>query len=374
MPAPSLLHLATATAIRFVKDLDDLGAMPYSLARPILLNIHNPEKLHAVELASPHLAEEDEELWLELIKRDIPDWEQYHLPDNTNNWYGVYCDLRDQAQRSLDADAERMKMAIDGISAKRALLTPKLIPERKGLRMAGSRPSFRQRHATYNHRTGGGVEKKPSIFQPQKRNTALTLPTKSLNNPSTKAAIKGATTSPRISRRPGMLPPSLQHPMLAKNEARLRALTSTASAASAASPRDASSSDVPGVKKSPAVATEPKPMLKRRATSPPHGAEKPSASSSSRPVPYAPSSSSSPLPTPHTSSLPPRARLPPGLLCPARASFVDVRRRAFSCRQSGDSYRDLRITRPSVIFGVSERSPSTYFPMWDIDINFFSWG
>jgi hypothetical protein len=34
-----------------------------------------------------------------------------------------------------EADAERMKMAIDGISAKRALLTPKLIPERKGLRM-----------------------------------------------------------------------------------------------------------------------------------------------------------------------------------------------------------------------------------------------
>ncbi|CAG8011999.1 unnamed protein product [Penicillium nalgiovense] len=217
MPAPSLLHLATATAIRFVKDLDDLGAMPYSLARPILLNIHNPEKLcqthllipfslnfqHAVELASPHLAEEDEELWLELIKRDIPDWEQYHLPDNTNNWHGVYCDLRDQAQRSLDADAERMKMAIDGISAKRALLTPKLIPERKGLRMAGSRPSFRQRHATYNHRTGGGVEKKPSIFQPQKRNTALTLPTKSLNNPSTKAAIKGATTSPTHQPAPG---------------------------------------------------------------------------------------------------------------------------------------------------------------------------
>lgn len=71
MPAPSLLHLATATAIRFVKgtddmnylilddpiltmcfsDLDDLGAMPYSLARPILLNIHNPEKL--VRLSKP---------------------------------------------------------------------------------------------------------------------------------------------------------------------------------------------------------------------------------------------------------------------------------------------------------------------------------
>ncbi|KAI3238386.1 hypothetical protein DTO012A9_1856 [Penicillium roqueforti] len=314
MPAPSLLHLATATAIRFIKDLDNLGAMPYSLARPILLNIHNPEKLHVMELASPHLAEEDEELWLELIKRDIPEWEKYHLPDSTNNWYGVYCDLRDQVQRSLDADAERMKMAIDGISAKRALLTPKLIPESKGLRMAGSRPSVRQRHAPYDRRIGGGVEKKPSIFQPQKRNTALTMPTKSLNNrasqvkrapiglveehrrpaeqPAPQPISKAQPLPPRISRRPGMLPPSLQHPMLGKNEARLRALTSTASTAS---PRGASNGDSSSVKKSPAVATEPMPKLKGRPTSPLRGAETPSSSYSS---------SSSSLPASHTSSLP----------------------------------------------------------------------
>ncbi|KAJ5207259.1 RNA polymerase II transcription factor SIII subunit A [Penicillium cf. griseofulvum] len=342
MPAPSLLHLATATAIRFVKDLDDLGAMPYSLARPILLNIQNPEKLHAMELASPHLAEEDEELWLELIKRDIPDWEKYQLPENTNNWYGVYCDLCDQVQRSLDADAERMKMAIDGISAKRALLTPKLIPEGKGLRMAGSRPSVRQRHATYDRRMVGH-DKKPSIFQPQKRNTALTMPTKSLNNRASqvkRAPIglveehrrptaeqsapqpmsKPQPLAPRISR-PSMLPPSLQHPMLARNEARLRALTSTASSSSSPSPR-ASSSNAPSATKSPAVATEPK--LKRRATSPPHSTETPSSAS---------------LPAPPTSSLPssrpPSSGPPlprPGVIRrrPAPSIFMPAKRRNLS--------------------------------------------
>ncbi|KXG54663.1 RNA polymerase II transcription factor SIII, subunit A [Penicillium griseofulvum] len=348
MPAPSLLHLATATAIRFVKDLDDLGAMPYSLARPILLNIHNPEKLHAMELASPHFAEEDEELWLELIKRDIPDWEKYQLPENTNNWYGVYCDLCDQVQRSLDADAERMKMAIDGISAKRALLTPKLIPEGRGLRMAGSRPSVRQRHATYDRRMVGH-DKKPSIFQPQKRNTALTMPTKSLNNRASqvkRAPIglveehrrptaeqsapqpmsKPQPLAPRISR-PSMLPPSLQHPMLARNEARLRALTSTASASSSShSSRVASSSNAPSAKKSPGVATEHK--LKRRATSPPHSTETPSSSSSS--------SSTSSLPAPPISSLPssrpPSSGPPlprPGVIRrrPAPSIFMPAKRR-----------------------------------------------
>ncbi|KAJ5170731.1 RNA polymerase II transcription factor SIII subunit A [Penicillium coprophilum] len=343
MPAPSLLHLATATAIRFVKDLDDLGAMPYSLARPILLNIHNPEKLHAMELASPHLAEEDEELWLELIKRDIPDWEKYQLPESTNNWYGVYCDLHDQVQRSLDADAERMKMAIDGISAKRALLTPKLIPEGKGLRMAGSRPSVRQRHATYDRRMVGH-DKKPSIFQPQKRNTALTMPTKSLNNRASqvkRAPIglveehrrpgeqstpqpmsKPQPLAPRISR-PSTLSPSLQHPVLARNEARLRALTSAASSSSSPSPRVASSSDAPSAKKSPAVATDPK--LKRRATSPPHSAETFSSSSS---LPAPPISS---LP----SSRPPSSGPPPprsGIMRrrPAPSIFMPAKRRHMS--------------------------------------------
>ncbi|KAJ5571722.1 hypothetical protein N7535_005382 [Penicillium sp. DV-2018c] len=241
MPASSLFNLALATAIRFVKDLDDLGAMPYILARPILMNVHNPEKL------------EDGEIWLDLIKRDIPSWDKYDLPEETDNWYGVYCDLRDQVQRDLDADAERMKMAIDGISAKRALLTPKIIPDGRSSRMAGARPTAKQRQVAFARRLGvtrapydpgrsDASSKKKSIFQPTKINSALTMPTKSLNNrasqikrapialveehrrptlpskpaPPPKAPAQSTTQAPPISRRPGMLPPSLQHPMLAQ--------------------------------------------------------------------------------------------------------------------------------------------------------------
>jgi elongin-A len=63
MPPPSLLQLCTSTAIRNVKcqfqvrythtehfltvflDLNDIGNVPYSLARPFLLKIESPEKL-----------------------------------------------------------------------------------------------------------------------------------------------------------------------------------------------------------------------------------------------------------------------------------------------------------------------------------------
>lgn len=186
------------------------------------------------------------------------------------------------------------------------------------------------------------VEKKPSIFQPQKRNTALTMPTKSLNNrasqvkrapislveehrrPAEQSApqptSKAQPLPPRISRRPGMHSPSLHNPMLAKNEARLRALTS-----SATPPHGASSSDAPGVKKSPAIASDPK--LKRRATSPPHDAEKPSSSSSSS-LPDPPVSSLPPSRPPSSGPAPPR----PGVIRrrPAPSIFMPAKRRHLS--------------------------------------------
>ena len=123
---------------------------------------------HYMEINSPQLAEEDGELWLEFIKRDIPDWKDWTLPKNTNRWYEFYCDLRESAQRSLDADAEKLKAAIDGIQSERARLTPKIIAGPAGKR---SRKGA----------TGGSKKNANSIFAPQRRNNALAVPTKELN-------------------------------------------------------------------------------------------------------------------------------------------------------------------------------------------------
>ncbi|KAJ5752170.1 hypothetical protein N7520_009087 [Penicillium odoratum] len=186
MPAPSLLQLAMATAIKHVKyqkanvgneALNDIGNLPYNLVRPILLKVDNPEKLHAMELLSPHLVDEDQELWLDFIKRDIPQWERYELPEKTNQWYEIYCDLRTDVQRALDADAEKMKMALDGIKSERTRLTPKIIsgPE-KGSR---SRSTFRHR---FSGMPGMSADKKKStIFTAPRRNNVLAVPTKHLS-------------------------------------------------------------------------------------------------------------------------------------------------------------------------------------------------
>ncbi|KAJ5178813.1 hypothetical protein N7492_002023 [Penicillium capsulatum] len=182
MPAPSLLQLATATAVKHHKWLHDIGNLPYVLVRPILLKIDNPEKLHALEVLSPQIAEADRELWLEFIKRDIPQWEQYDLPEQTRDWYGVYRGLREQVQKSLDADAQRLKSAIDGIQTERARLEPKIIPGPRGRHVSGVRSAPRRRYGPSSFmRSDMSGSKKNSIFAPQRRNNALAIPTKDLS-------------------------------------------------------------------------------------------------------------------------------------------------------------------------------------------------
>lgn len=128
-----------------------------------------------MEVLSPQLAEEDGELWIEFIKRDIPQWETYDLPTATNKWYEVYCDLREMVQRSVDADAEVLKRTIDGIQSEKAKLTPKII---SGQRVPGMR---RSRTAS---RPGLALpgQKKQNIFVPQRRNNLMANPTHSLNS------------------------------------------------------------------------------------------------------------------------------------------------------------------------------------------------
>ncbi|KAJ5605970.1 hypothetical protein N7510_008751 [Penicillium lagena] len=279
MLVPSLRQLATASAIRNVRLLRDLGDLPYALVRPILLKVDNPEQLHCIEQQSPQVANDTEELWLEFIKRDIPQWETYALPQHSDHWYEIYCDLREQAQRAVDEDAEKMKLALDGLNSQKARLTPKIVSERS--RLPGKRPTQRQRYAAYDRKMGGlapvfgkptgaaewsfqapslprsefgtGTKKKQTIFTPQKRNNALAVPTKHLHtrasqikqaprslieehrrpseqvvrrkdNTAPSASASGRASGPPVAAA-GNLSPA-KGGALAEKEARLRALTS----------------------------------------------------------------------------------------------------------------------------------------------------
>lgn len=66
----------------------------------------------AIELQSPHIMEEDRELWIEFIKRDIPQWERFELPEKSNCWYDIYRDLLEQVQREVEEDAIDRKSVV----------------------------------------------------------------------------------------------------------------------------------------------------------------------------------------------------------------------------------------------------------------------
>ncbi|KAJ5815212.1 hypothetical protein N7474_006989 [Penicillium riverlandense] len=322
MSVPTLRQLATASAIRNVRLLRDLGDLPYSLVRPILLKVDNPEQLHCIEQQSPQVANDTEELWLEFIKRDIPQWETYDLPQHSDHWYELYCDLREQAQRAVDEDAEKMKLALDGLNSQKARLTPKIVSERS--RLPGKRPTQRQRYAAYDRKMGGlapvfgkptgasewsfqapslprsefgsGTKKKQTIFTPQKRNVALAVPTKHLHTRASQikqaprslieehrrpseqvvkckdktapsASASGRSSGPPIAAA-GTSSPA-KGSSLAEKEARLRTLTSGMPASSLSS-----KPPISGKKASPPSSKAMSPPLlntnrKRPATSPP---------------------------------------------------------------------------------------------------------
>ncbi|KAL1967843.1 hypothetical protein VTN77DRAFT_2532 [Rasamsonia byssochlamydoides] len=155
MPAPSLRAICTRTAIQNAKNLMDIGNIPYSLARPFLLKIESPAQLRTLELQSPHIMQDDRELWIEFIKRDVPQWDRFELPETSDCWYDIYRDLIEQVQREVDEDAARLKMAVDQINSKRASSGSKFLVDRQIARLPKPRPTRIQRYAAHDRKMGG---------------------------------------------------------------------------------------------------------------------------------------------------------------------------------------------------------------------------
>lgn len=157
---------------------------------------------------------DDEEIWLGFIKRDIPKWEEYGIPEKAESWHQVYCDLRARVQKEVDKDTEKLKQAMEGINSERAKHSAKFVADQRALRLPQQRPSQKQRYASYDRKVGGitpvftapspaslaadplgapawsferpqiprfgSEKKKSSIFSATKRNKVLAVPTQKL--------------------------------------------------------------------------------------------------------------------------------------------------------------------------------------------------
>ncbi|KAI4093382.1 MAG: hypothetical protein LQ344_002970 [Seirophora lacunosa] len=143
MPAPSLSQLTRRALVKNISMLTDIGDIPYAIIRPVLLKIENPKQLQLLEEASPQLYGADEEIWISLIKRDIPNAEsKLTYPKNPKTWWKTYGKLRTEYDAEVEDDAVMLRNAFAGIKSakdKRQVQvmegTPK-IPKLDGMQFA----------------------------------------------------------------------------------------------------------------------------------------------------------------------------------------------------------------------------------------------
>ncbi|KAL9600731.1 MAG: hypothetical protein Q9219_002972 [cf. Caloplaca sp. 3 TL-2023] len=120
MPVPSLAELTRKELIKNISTLTDIGDVPYEVIRPVLMKIDDPEQLQLLEEASPQLYGVDQDVWISLIKRDVPDADKKMLyPKNPKSWWKVYCKMRTNHEQEVQEDALQMKAAFNGLQAAR---------------------------------------------------------------------------------------------------------------------------------------------------------------------------------------------------------------------------------------------------------------
>ncbi|TIA13181.1 hypothetical protein D6C80_06389 [Aureobasidium pullulans] len=115
MAAP-LLDMAQRACIRHVMDLQDVGELSYKVIRPVLKSVTNPAQLRQIEEASPHIAEDDAELWEAFIRRDISKAEsrlKTTRPRNPSSWWKVYRKLKREDETETKAAEEKLKAALN---------------------------------------------------------------------------------------------------------------------------------------------------------------------------------------------------------------------------------------------------------------------
>lgn len=195
---------------------------------------------------------DDRELWIEFIKRDIPQWEQYDIPSESDSWYDIYCDLLDQVQREVEEGALQLKQAVDKFYSDKASNAAVLVKDTSRL------PKMKRR--TYTGSGSGRSEpKKNSIFS-SKRNKMLAVPTHQLHS--------GAS---RINRVPQWLVDEHKQ--------------APASTPTAAAPRPVSKSAVAVGGQAQKPVAPRRPIIKRPTSSvPANGVTKPDIAPGSRPI------------------------------------------------------------------------------------------
>ncbi|TGJ86543.1 hypothetical protein E0Z10_g2237 [Xylaria hypoxylon] len=102
--------------------ITDIGTIPYSIARPILLKVDSAVQLRRIEVNSPQLEGDTAECWKRLIARKFPvlHKKEKFAPSNPKSWHKIYAKYKRLDAEGKQAAEERLKNAYKGIKEDKA--------------------------------------------------------------------------------------------------------------------------------------------------------------------------------------------------------------------------------------------------------------
>ncbi|KAI5211414.1 hypothetical protein E4T42_00881 [Aureobasidium subglaciale] len=227
--AATLFEMAQRASVRNVMDVFDIGELPYEVVRPILKNITNPAQLRKIEQNSPHIAEDDSELWEAFIRRDILQAEtklRTTRPKNPSSWWKVYAKLKREDEAQTQAAEARLKAALNAHKvdkgSKQTNIVRAVIPsgeKRPAWNSAGPRDKPFGSQALKNAKTGTDqmtVIKRQTAQRQAGRSVAQSIPMHQLQQLKGKVAEAPAHMVRRYAQQPGPTRPS---PMVPQTQA-----------------------------------------------------------------------------------------------------------------------------------------------------------
>lgn len=129
MPVPSLKSMARRCCVRFVRNLDNIGHCPVELVESIINKIDNADQLRRLEENSPQVVGHTEEAWINLLRRDIPnfearmpgpDWrETIFSVENADRWWRVYRKLKKEVEKEQHEADAKLAQLLGGIRKER---------------------------------------------------------------------------------------------------------------------------------------------------------------------------------------------------------------------------------------------------------------
>lgn len=170
MPVDTLVNMCLRACGKSQKRLRDIRGVPYHVARPLLLKkIDNAEQLRSLELKCDQIVGEDGEIWLALIKRDIPNWEtKKHEPENPKNWWKVYRKLKQELLSDINAGADELKTALTKMNEKElTVFEPSFKPRTD--RPRGPSRQVRIAHGYQSGNTGSRGSSKVGVLEKIKK-------------------------------------------------------------------------------------------------------------------------------------------------------------------------------------------------------------